>query len=911
MDTKQCIIVDLTQHENRRKFITREVASIEERQKGLWTVRFTTSPRVFKYNQSRLLYLTQPTTIDLSERGVYIRKKRISRIARLLQFTEGTYTFYHLIYENGFEESYDGQDVYVTRTPINQTGGSTWDYLLKLAAETGLTGENQDNILTKQYERVDLGRDNVPLAQYLGSRTELAVYAQPPLICYPFGCNASQKAAVEAALTHQVSLIQGPPGTGKTQTILNIIANLIISGKKVLIVSNNNAAVENVAEKLKAEGLDFIVARLGSAKNKEAFIANQPGYPDMTSWTTADFTDISLRTQTALLNVSQGFDSQTRLAQLKTEYDALLKETKYNEMLEKPSVQTSLFDSIPSARLMTLLCQYRRVIEQYGKAGLWFRLKWSFNLGFKMFSFLHSQTADVLATLESAYYLSRKAEIEQEMQAVSATLQSIDLEQNLKELRSSSLQLLKARIAQRYTPSQRTQFTLADMAFKYDDFMQEYPVVLSTTYSAKSCLNKDAVFDYVIMDEASQVDIKTGALALSCAFNAVIVGDDRQLPHVVSQPEALALQAIQATWHIDDRYNAVTHSFLRSCTEVFQQAPVTLLREHYRCHPLIIGFCNQQFYHGELIVMTTGHQEKNVLQVVRTAKGHHARGHFNQREIDVIAQEIIPGMDAESDSLGIITPYRLQAEKINQTLNRDIASTVHKFQGRECHTVIMSSVDNEPTPFSDDAHLLNVAISRAKNRLCIVTNGNDIPPESNLAQLIAYIQYHNFEIKESKLHSVFDLLYKQYTAERLAYESEHPAISEQLSENLVYHLLVQAFHETGISNASIICHYPLYRLIADWSLLSAEETVYAQNTLSHVDFLLYNSLTKRPLLVIEVDGWHFHQHHAAQQHRDTLKDQLLSKFGLCPYRISTTDTLNLTTIQSVLHPFFKSGNKFS
>ena len=52
------------------------------------------------------------------------------------------------------------------------------------------------------------------------------------------------------------------------------------------------------------------------------------------------------------------------------------------------------------------------------------------------------------------------------------------------------------------------------------------------------------MFDYVIMDEASQVDIKTGALALSCAMNAVIVGDDKQLPNVVSHEEALALQAI-------------------------------------------------------------------------------------------------------------------------------------------------------------------------------------------------------------------------------------------------------------------------------------------------------------------------------------------------------------------------------
>ena len=43
-------------------------------------------------------------------------------------------------------------------------------------------------------------------------------------------------------------------------------------------------------------------------------------------------------------------------------------------------------------------------------------------------------------------------------------------------------------------------------------------------------MNDNVVYDYVIMDEASQVDIATGALAMSCAKNMVIVGDTNQLP---------------------------------------------------------------------------------------------------------------------------------------------------------------------------------------------------------------------------------------------------------------------------------------------------------------------------------------------------------------------------------------------
>ena len=549
---------------------------------------------------------------------------------------------------------------------------------------------------------------------------------------------------------------------------------------------------------------------------------------------------------------------------------------------------------------MTLLNLYQMMVEKDHKPGFWFRLKWSFAMGMKTFSFLNGKVTEVIAGLEEAYYFSRKVEIEQELSSITHMLQSIDINRSVKDLCSSSLQILKDKIAKRYGTGERKRFSIRDIKPRTEEFLKEYPVVLSTTYSAKNCINKDMVFDYVIMDEASQVDIKTGALSLSCAMNTVIVGDDKQLPNVVSREESLALNAIQTTYNVDDRYNAVTHSFLQSCAEVFTEAPVTLLREHYRCHPKIIEFCNQRFYNGELVAMTNDNGEENVLQVVRTAKGDHAREHFNQREIDVIIQEVMPKYK-DMDSVGIITPYRNQAEETNKALGRTIASTVHKYQGRECDTIIISTVDNEPTEFSNDANLLNVAISRAKTRLCIVTNGNELPEESNLAQLIAYIQYNNFEVKESKLHSVFDLLYKQYTAERLAYEAAHPSVSNHLSENLVYEVFAKAIADLNLINTEVLCHYPLSRLIGDWSLLSEEEKAFAESPFSHVDFLIYNSLTKQPLQTIEVDGWHFHRNSDVQQSRDALKDRLLTKFGLCPHRISTTDTVNVETIKKFLN----------
>ena len=121
-----------------------------------------------------------------------------------------------------------------------------------------------EKILVKNYERVRLVNPNSALAFYLnptGKKIKWFGIAHP---IFPFGCNNSQYKAVTEALENSFSIIQGPPGTGKTQTILNIIANLLVWNKTVLVVSNNNSALENVYEKLSSPkyNLGFIFAPL-------------------------------------------------------------------------------------------------------------------------------------------------------------------------------------------------------------------------------------------------------------------------------------------------------------------------------------------------------------------------------------------------------------------------------------------------------------------------------------------------------------------------------------------------------------------------------------------------------------------------------------------------------------------------
>ena len=432
MDRKECMIVDLDKSGSKDMFVTERIAAIKENSKGLWSVLFNGSTRWFHYNPSRLLYLTHPEKIDLGEKGLYINNKHITQAAKLFRFSDERHTFYHIVYENGYYDNLEGKQVYVTRTPINQNGGSTWDYLNKLAAETSLLTDENDSILSKQYEKVDVKRDNVPLAQYLGSKSKLDTHKMPKHLYYPFGCNASQKAAVEAALTHQVSIIQGPPGTGKTQTILNIIANLLLQNKTVLVVSNNNSAVENVAEKLDKENLGFIVAQLGSAQNREAFFNNQPPCPTMNNWHLEDKSAVKERCTKALSEVSKGFEGQLQQAKLQAEHTALQLEREHHEKLCASNESDGWLHNRASASLLKLLHSYQLLHERQQAVGMWYKMKWSLRMGMKLFSFLKKPSSEVIAQLEAAYYDSRLREIENELEAIGPQLDAINLPHHVK-----------------------------------------------------------------------------------------------------------------------------------------------------------------------------------------------------------------------------------------------------------------------------------------------------------------------------------------------------------------------------------------------------------------------------------------------------------------------------------------------
>ena len=90
-----------------------------------------------------------------------------------------------------------------------------------------------------------------------------------------YDADSSQENAIQAAIDGRSFVLQGPPGTGKSQTITNIISELIARGKKVLFVAEKKAALDVVYSNLEKQNLHQYALPLHNSKvNKKELISD-------------------------------------------------------------------------------------------------------------------------------------------------------------------------------------------------------------------------------------------------------------------------------------------------------------------------------------------------------------------------------------------------------------------------------------------------------------------------------------------------------------------------------------------------------------------------------------------------------------------------------------------------------------
>lgn len=297
----------------------------------------------------------------------------------------------------------------------------------------------------------------------------------------------------------------------------------------------------------------------------------------------------------------------------------------------------------------------------------------------------------------------------------------------------------------------------------YSSVLHDFPFFISTIHSLRRIFNdmEDYQFDYVIIDESTLSSVSLGLIAMGSAKHLVVLGDEKQLSAIISQ-EMLDLTQEFEEKHdikIDDKHKEKEGgNFLTACLSVFDgRVEPILLNQHYRCHPSIIGFCNEYVYDNKLIPCTKCENENDfMIRAVWYEGDYHETtvapydypkdeieyspyGNCNIRQIRIFLEEELPRyaemnrayvekQKAESPdkepkelSMAIIAPFRAQLnilkEKLNslnmnalfeeELCNDDLDEneqkkqteiptlTVHKSQGRGYDIVyLMTVVDN-------------------------------------------------------------------------------------------------------------------------------------------------------------------------------------------------------------------------
>lgn len=257
-------------------------------------------------------------------------------------------------------------------------------------------------------------------------------------------------------------------------------------------------------------------------------------------------------------------------------------------------------------------------------------------------------------------------------------------------------------------------------------------------------------FDLLVIDEASQCDIASALPLLYRAKRAVIIGDPKQLKNISSLTVAQDEQFLfkhdllmdHASWSY--KVNSLYHLANGFCGSI-------ALRDHHRSHSDIIDFSNKYFYEGNLRI-ATDYNRLNFLSrdepIIRwiNVEGKAIRpstgGAVNETEARAVVKEIkrIVFTQNYQGTVGVVSPFRAQANRINDLVHHDdgltskvtslefLSNTVHKFQGDERDIIILSPTispgiqDGALNFLRRHPNLFNVAITRARSALIVVGN---------------------------------------------------------------------------------------------------------------------------------------------------------------------------------------------
>lgn len=744
--------------------------------------------------------------------------------------------------------------------------------------------------------------------------------------------NSEQALAVETALRSNLTVITGPPGTGKSQIVTDLLVNIAWNGKSALFSSKNNKAVDVVDARVNGLCKRPVLLRIGNNQYASRLAQIIEGFLNARSAST-DKSDAELysREYDSKINEANKFRHEKNLiVKKRNTLDEL--EQKYcliRELCERCFDDMDLTDVAEDVyrieqavsafvnsyqrtrkeeqnffmKLLWPIIKSKRIVAWESASNNYNTLAVAFKLDLASTDLPGIEVKRLeedIARFVKAFEIAKEYRVALEKFKSCEALEDIDkkLANNKLALAGIAYKLWDKWLTQQavsFTKSEREEMSnyVAAMRLAGDIDLSENPGLRQqfsamtkkmtrylqcwavTSLSAKGRIPFEArMFDYVIIDEASQCDIASILPLLYRAKRAVIIGDPKQLTHISQLSRQQDLILLQK-YRIQPAWSYSSNSLYALAVGKVDTEDIVQLKDHFRSCADIIEFSNDVFYDGSLRTVTKysglniPKGEKPGIRWV-DVKGKTVRPQsgsaYNNEEVEAVIKELKRLVQSGyKGSIGVTTPFKLQAVKINSALEINepnlykellyrhefIADTVHKFQGDERDLMIFSAVISKDTPAStvgflnSTGNLFNVAITRARAVLVVIANYKYCA-DCNVLYLNKFVKYYdNLGNNEPKVQ-----LDASTTDSR---EYPYVANPEQVSE--WEKVLYRALYNAGIQTIPQ-CSADKYKL--DLAII----------------------LSNGRKLDIEVDGTMYHQNWNGELcYRDQLRNQRLFELG--------------------------------
>ncbi len=286
-------------------------------------------------------------------------------------------------------------------------------------------------------------------------------------------------------------------------------------------------------------------------------------------------------------------------------------------------------------------------------------------------------------------------------------------------------------------------------------------IVCATTTGLDGRLLGDRVFDWCVLDEASQGTEPVSWIPLQYADRLILAGDPFQLPPTILSTEAIA-EGLQI-------------SLMERLMDQLGPTASRRLGVQYRMHHRIMAFSSAEFYGGSLIAslsvsnhllrdlpgITSNDLTGTPLDFIDTAGASYDEtveldgdSRFNQMEAELVLKKVQALLDAglAPAEMAVISPYSAQVRLLRERLRQPEIEidSVDGFQGREKEAIIVSLVRSNPEGeigFLEDIRRINVALTRARRKLIIIGDSATITAHPFYQRMVSYFDsigaYHS------------------------------------------------------------------------------------------------------------------------------------------------------------------------